>query len=62
MLKAGTYRTQECDADWEKAEQLCKGKTAEELDKEFEEFKKSFIAEHSQAAQDAENMSLYVTP
>ena len=47
MAKGENYNTQEIDFDPEEAVKLCKGKTAEELDKEFEEFKARFIKKHA---------------
>lgn len=37
----------EKDVDMEEVEKACAGKTATELDKEFEEFKRKFKEEHS---------------
>lgn len=52
MAKAENYNTQEIDFDPEEAARLCKGKTAEELDKEFEKFKARFIKEHADEQED----------
>lgn len=45
---ASAYIDREKDPDYEEIEELIRNKTAEQLDKEFDEWKRKFMEEHEQ--------------